>query len=106
MLVAESGCHTYYFTHHAGSTHHTYRTQSYMGAAHIAACHKEVVHIARIETAIGNGIRMNPTMHRSRLEFIAGKADNVHAVGEVKVDAPGRGKRSILMRHILVYIVL
>ena len=106
MFVAESGCHTYYFTHHAGSTHHTYRTQSYMGAAHIAACHKEVVHIARIETAIGNGIRMNPTMHRSRLEFIAGKTYTIHAVGEVKVDAPGSGERSILVRHILVYIVL
>ena len=33
---------TYYFTHHAGSTHHTYRTQSYMGATHITTCHKEI----------------------------------------------------------------
>ena len=59
-------------------------------ASFTTTCHKEIVHIARIEAAIGNGIRMNPTMHRNRLEFIAGKADTVHAVGEVKVDAPGR----------------
>ena len=77
-----------------------------MGATHITTCHKKVVHIARIEAAIGNGIRINPTMHRSRLEFIAGKADTVHAVGEVKVDAPSCGKRSILVRHILINIVL
>ena len=106
MLMTESGCHTYYFAHHTSSTHHTHRTQGYVCATHITTCHKEVIHIARIKTTIRDSIRMNPTMHRCRLEFIIRKTHTVHAIGEVEVDTPSGSKRSILVRHIFVYIVL
>ena len=106
LLLADGGSHAYHFTHHACGAHHTYRSQGYMSYTDVAACHKEVVDVTRIEATIRHSIEMDDMMLGDCLESISREFLLVVWILPMQIDAPGGSEGGIFVPHILVDIIL
>ena len=106
MLLADRGRHTDHFTHHAGRSHHTYRTQGHMRHTNVSSGHEQIVHIARIETTVGNRIGIDVDVLGNRLELPLREIFRILRIGIVQIDTPSGCSRTILMHHMPTQVIL